>query len=607
MLYFPLQFNEKNLMPERTGAIVINNDGNVGLSPNALKNPNMRAIKIPEEPEIELPSIKDLDPLLAHQLEFTLSSYGDILPAEQLDHLRTFSERYVTSRHLRGAELETPELQTAREQKRAFHGEENHFFMVTCIDGRNIPTIMFTFIPRSEGGFIRTQAGDLAAFKQQFNSDEVRLDKNSDFYTRLKEILTKYPGESIYYGLDSHVGCAARGGMADAGGSTAQDGGLYEDVARKKKIAAELQRIGEELKSAGEPVATIIPDLFSFDPHKGTIIMGLKRYINDVDPEVGFSEEIREQLAQDGKIIDTWILLNDPIIVAELELHAPHRADFRSDYSGSVARNWQALTDLYNEGNGAVYRILKEKLHAIYDADGTLEEVLDHKAKLLMKNLVTRWSIGRNEPEWEFDTHQERVIAITERAYGPFIGNIDHFLVSSFEGDAEVLDNIQTANGLIRRFRRDRSIPDSSSDVLLIDNQAVIKDLIPNATPQEVETEWIKLQSVSCSIFSHIDWDNSAIQHYEPQHLRQIWYTALERARNEGFSIDSVAANKVFNGIWEVFNRMRAMLGHSAFSDHLKRGKTVVLNSIMDQNGRPRIIVPLIPHTNGSHPTLVQS
>jgi hypothetical protein len=261
------------------------------------------------------------------------------------------------------------------------------------------------------------------------------------------EVLTKYPDETIYYGLDSHVECAARGSMADAGGSTAGDGGLYEDIVRKKKIAAELQRVAQELKDSGKNVATLIPDLFSYDPHQGTMIMGLKRYLDTVDPETGFSPEVRAQLAREGKIIDTRDLLNDPAVITELEEHAPYHADFRTRYAESAARNWQALTDLYNEGQGPVYKMLVDKLHAIYDEDGTSDEIIDHKAKLLMKNLVTRWSIGRNDAEWEFDTHQERVIAITERAYGPFEGNIDHFLVTSFEGEDEVLGNVRYTSG----------------------------------------------------------------------------------------------------------------------------------------------------------------
>lgn len=335
--------------------------------------------------------------------------------------------------------------------------------------------------------------------------------------------------------------------------------------------------------------------------------MGLKRYIDDVDPETGFTPAIREQLAREGKIIDTWSILQEPEVIAELETHAPHQANFRLKYAESVAQNWQALTDLYDGGNGTIYRMLMQKLHAIYDEDGMDEEVLDHKAKLLMKNIVTRWSIGRNQEKWKYDKHQERVIAITERAYGPFPGNIDHFLVSSFEGEGEVLENIRRASGLIRQFRREGGIPDDPSDILLIDNQAVVKHLIPNASSEKIEAEWQKLQTVALDVFSHINWDSEEVMAYRPPDVRAMWYQAVGAAQlTDGEDINPIATNNVNNAIWEIFDRMRSIMRNSTFGNHLKDGKTIVLNSVMDQNGRARMIIPLIPHANGHHAGLIQ-
>lgn len=587
-----------NMSTERP--IQISDEGFVSLQPDSLVYHHTMESKI-EIPKVELPPLESLDTNLSRQLDSTLSLYEGVLPDEKLSRFKEFTERYYTSRYLRGDDLDTPELNTAREQKTAFHGEDNHFFLVTCIDGRNIPTIMFTFIPHSKGGFIRTQAGDLSAFKQQQQSGEVRLNKDSDYYKKLVSILRDYSAGTIYYGLDSHVGCAARGSMSADSGSIATDGGLYEDIVRKRKIAAELTRVAEELKESGEDVATIIPDLFSYDPHQGTMIMGLKKYVDMpdiVDPTVGFTPEVRSRLSEEGKIIDTWDLLHNPDVVQELETHVRHKADFRQDYAQSVAKNWQSLTDLYDSKNGAVYKLLMSKLEDIYGEDGKDEAELDHKAKLLMKNLVTRWSIAKNSPEWEYDTHQERVIVCTERAFGPFV-DIDHFLVSSFEGDNEVIANIKTSNGLIRKFRVEKTIPDDVNDVLLIDNQAVVKDLIPDAEDAEVATlEWQKIQGVALDAFSHINWDDPETDRYKHGDIEKLWKQAVIQSGEE---ISYVAGSSIADGLWEVFNRMRSVMRDHTINNHLADGKTIILNTIVDQNGRPRMILPLIPHANGHH------
>lgn len=126
-------------------------------------------------------------------------------------------------------------------------------------------------------------------------------------------------------------------------------------------------------------------------------MMGLKKYTDEIGPE-GFTPAVRAQLSAEGKIIDTWDLLHDEAIAAELDAHVPYAEGmFRKNYAKNVESNWQAITDLYDDGNGMIYKKLMSKLHTIYDEDQKPEEELAHKAKLLMKNLVTRWSIARND------------------------------------------------------------------------------------------------------------------------------------------------------------------------------------------------------------------
>ena len=541
----------------------------------------------------ELPPLVDMDSSLHAHFEAFIKLYEEKCDSEKLARFRTFTEQYLATRYHRGNELDAPELEEARELKQAFHGEGNYFFLVTCIDGRNMPTVMFTFIPHSNGGFIRTQAGDLQAFRVLQNSELTSLDTNSEFYKILVKLLQEYPDGTIYYGVDSHVGCAARGAISAAEGGTSKDGGLIDDVKRKKKIAIELERIVAGLKEQGMEVANLIPDPFSYDPHQGTMIMGLKKYVDEAGPD-GFTVEYRAQLATEGKIIDTWDLLHDAAVVEELERHVTHTADFKHDYPQSVLDNWKAITAVYDNGNGYIYKLLMGKLHAIYDGNGRSEAELEHKAKLLIKNLVTRWSIDRNDDDWDYDTHNERMIAITERAYGPYDA-IDQFMVSSFEGEESVKANLVTANNLIRRFRAEGGIPDKPDDVLLIDNQSIIKEFIPGNTPAEEQEVWARIESISYDLFSTIDWDSDEVRNWTVRNLEEKWLATLEKHYHE-VSIDAFVSSKIFSAIVELYTRMRSIVYDPQFASHLHQTRTIIMNTICDANGRPRIIVPLIPH-----------
>ncbi|MBP9798442.1 hypothetical protein KBC70_04850 [Candidatus Woesebacteria bacterium] len=539
----------------------------------------------------DIPMLKDLSQTVDRQLNEFLSLYDGRRDPETMERFRNFAETYLGSRFQRGNELDAPELNEARTLKDAFHGPNNHFFLVTCIDGRNMPTVMFTFVPHSNGGFIRTQAGDLSAFQVLQNSEDTRLDPQSDFHKALDELIKRYPGAHIYYGLDSHVGCAARGLMSGAQGKPVVDGGLRDDVTRKRKIAQELIRFSDYMKVHNPTAATLTPDPFSYDPHQGTMVMGLKKYIDDAGEE-GFTEEFRTQLITEGKIIDTWELLHDEKVIFELERCVSHTADFRTDYPQSVLENWRAITAIYDNGNGYVYTMLMGRLQSIY-GDEHDDEVLAHKAKLLIKNLVTRWSIGRNDHKWEFDKHNERMISISERAFGPYNGP-DHFMVSSFEGEDSVMANLLIANGLLRDFRAKGSIIDSPTDILMIDNQATVKSFSDRQTAEEDNQVWEQVGNLSFEIFSQIDWDDISVKNWTKDDIDRLWIETVDR-HHKVITVDAIASRRISQALWELFSRMRTIM-LSQFAQHLHETSTVVMNTLYDGNGRPRVIVPLVPH-----------
>ena len=109
----------------------------------------------------------------------------------------------------------------------------------------------------------------------------------------------------------------------------------------------------------------------------------------------------------------------------------PGTADFRNDYPRSLLSNWRATIKLYDQGNGEIFLLILEKLKYIYSKNSISETILKQKAKFLLKNLVTRFSIAGTSDKWPYANHQEEMIVITDGGYAPFPA-LDAFSPRSF-------------------------------------------------------------------------------------------------------------------------------------------------------------------------------
>ena len=179
------------------------------------------------------------------------------------------------------------------------------------------------------------------------------------------------------------------------------DGGLRADILSKLMTASGILYLRATLKESGEDVAEIIPTFFSYDPHSGGAVMGLEMHVNDEEvAKTGYTPELLDKLAKDGRIVRTLDLFKDNKVLEQLnEYIKPATADFSpKKYAISLLKNWQAITDLFADGRGYIYLKILEQLKNSYSLSGWIigstdsflrrtisDRPLKQKAKFLLK------------------------------------------------------------------------------------------------------------------------------------------------------------------------------------------------------------------------------
>lgn len=525
-----------------------------------------------------------------------------------------FNALKLRSRHRRAEDLGKKDAEgqgivdQAREKARRVIGEKHHHYFVTCIDGRNLPTIMMSHVPHF-GGAIRTQAGELFGFRESIGGKNVVLDQESFEATLIiKELLEGKPGETIFYSLDSHIGCAARGQLHQGSGGLETDNGLLMDIERKLRIAQGITDYAETLGKT-KKVANIIPQLFSYDPHDGTLHMGLEIHVDAVQ-DTGFTDEVLASLSAESKIVKTRDFLSNPEITKYLE-EAVVATDFRNQFAESLLSNWTAIETLYDNGNGPVYQTIRAALIQAYknggfeigNEDNLAEKqisylALENKSKVMLKNLVTRWSIAKDADEhhWPFAKHLEQGVVITDGGYGPFQPQEsdippDVFAVFSKEDPAFRLGHIKLGVSLIRNFRRAGSIQDPTGMLEGADfaeapvpvfNHAVLRNIAPET--------WQQLNAIDfMSVFSQIDWDDPIIKTWTVKNIQDMLQGAL---KDVTFSFGESSA--LVEGFWELFESVRHLMDDPEFRTWIVSGRVLLVNKLIDHDRQPQVFAPMV-------------
>src|SRR3989338_3379907 len=399
---------------------------------------------------------KQLENFITLQLNSCLQHYSDPILRKtmqtQFSWLKKFSILHFQTRIQRAQELNSLEVIAAKKLAKQYIGDKNHDFFVTCVDGRNMPTIMFSKPPQI-GGTLRTPAGVVNGFMEGQKRNTVYIDTDSYVVQQIMTLLHEKAGDTIYYGLDSHLGCAARAFIHSTEGGKQTDGGVRADIVNKMITAKGIVQLQKKLKDQWKQVAKIVPIFFSFDPSSGGVISGLELHVDNKEvANSGYTEEVLNKLASENKIVRTINLIKEKEVIKLLnEAIQSHSADFRNSYPQSLLRNWKATIKLYNQGSGKIFQLILSKLKHAYSNTTISDLTLKQKAKFLLKNLVTRYSIAGSDDAWPYASHQEELIVITDGGYAPFPA-LDAFAV--FPRDPFLLMNIKLTIDLIRTHRK---------------------------------------------------------------------------------------------------------------------------------------------------------
>ena len=521
--------------------------------------------------------------------------------------LEQFCILHYQSRIQRAKELTSPQVDKATLLANEYIGTKNHDFFVTCVDGRNIPTIMFSKPPHV-GGVIRTPAANVNGFFEGQGKKSVFVDKQAYIVQRIISLLRKKTGDTIYYGLDSHLGCAARAQLDTTEGGKQHDKGLRSDVLSKMVTARGILQLRQNLINDGEKVAKIVPIFFSYDPQTGGVISGLEIHINhEIVAKEGYTDQVLNILSSQDKVVRTLDLLKNETVTSLLKKYIfPGQADFRMSYQKSLLANWLSIIHLYQQGKGTLFKIIFNKLIKAYTVSGwevgtsdifwekkIAESTLKQKAKFLLKNLVTRFSISGTSTKWPFNTHQEEMTVITEGGYGPF-PKLDSF--SIFSHDLEnLISNTKLTIDLIRNFRYNDKIKNPVerdtfsrdeffSAPVLISNKHILRDF--------QEKSWQAIKNLkSDNHFAFIDWNSAVTLNLNKLDIEKY---ILKITREKIIHINFSDVLDFVDGIYMLFNRVRIMMKDKLFRQMIINGEIVVLNTLVDRNRMPRYIIPFV-------------
>ncbi len=562
-----------------------------------------------------LPSILDqqLVNFIKLQRDNCLARYGDASDKKEVniyfDWILEFARKYCISRIQRADDIGSHQVETARKLAWEFIGSKNHDFFATCVDGRNMPTVMFSKVPHV-GGVLRAPAGTVTGFMEGTEPKSVFIDDESFVVGEITRLLLEKPGETIFYGLDSHLGCAARGLIHSTEGGRQKDAGLRSDVMAKIMTAKGILKLAVNLQKKHADMAEIIPVFFSYDPHTGFVVAGLEANIDDPVVTVqGYTEDVLNRLAKEGRIVRTSDLIGEKVILGELgEVIEPKSARFREAFSESLLQNWEAIVKLYAEGNSKSFILILKRLEKAYTLSGwkigrqdilenyqISKRTLQQKAKFLLKNLLTRYSIAGASVHghWPFDKHQESMAVITDGGYAPF-SSLDAFSVFSRDLNA-LLPNAKLTLDLIRDFRRKGNSLDPVPEMKLMNDQfEAAPVLVVDKAILRVDDErlWQLLLHIDFNqVVSNLNWDDKKILSWNKDDIHKLIFSAV---LDRGTQINSHLAQKLVTVVWELFDRTRIMMKDKTFRHMILHGNIVLVNLIVDSDRRPRIIVPFI-------------
>lgn len=362
--------------------------------------------------------------------------------AREVEFLRFMYAHFIDSREERIQDIESAEVQEAIKIKTGLlpYGVPK---LVLCVDGR----VLAKLFAGLHGNALRIPAGDSKEFIPSKQDGHLVLPKHA---TLAKMIFKAFEtADALVEVLDSHVACAARGAVeADRLARELPDKGLYYDVLRKKQMGKALLSLVSDVYGNAKMLKVIQA---SFDPHSGYLYAGLEQDICLKDSRVttqGYTAEILDALAREGKILSTELFASGTPLVQEAFRQHKFDLNYETDYRHSTLQFWKAIAEMKN----ALSPLMIDRLKSVYPSlvDDAHAKDLEQRSILFLANAFTAF-LHHDNRKYPYGEHDESIVVGTHSEKGPFAR------VRSFSADpdsANFADMVKFMMNLVRGNRK---------------------------------------------------------------------------------------------------------------------------------------------------------
>lgn len=483
------------------------------------------------------------------------------------EFLKHFFTEFLKVRLSRSKELNSPEIREVNDKIIGLFGSK--LGITSCMDGRLPLTAIWGF-PMEAVRAMRVPGGDIPGFYLDLEAGETRLDPSSLFARKIEGQSDKeHP--TRFQVLNAHKSCAARGAIETNLGSKPKDGGLFQDVKKKREMGIALER-----------QFGIVPIIFVPDPETGFGYMGLgqdgllkeKIGIN----EKQYDDDIIADLVKDGRVISTKDIADE---MADKFAEFPVDVDWEQNYTRTAVQFWSNIASMSEDPE--VLNHVESKMRAVYSEGNGIEKIRSEeemrvRSLLVLSNAYLGWLYGQKGGH-PYKEHTESCVVIDFKNKGPF-NRYTAFVVAP--DIASVDDNTLMAQTIVRANRIGKKVVDDSELYPTPEQfrEAPVPVILKTEIPaQSTDAIWEDLKN--------LDWSeiqNSWIT--MPEAIFEQWALTKLGAQRHTTVVETV------NTLLEMRRNLQKLYRGST-QVLIERGGIVVLPILVSEDRKPQTIVPL--------------
>lgn len=481
--------------------------------------------------------------------------------------LSHFYTEFLKVRLSRSEELNSPEIKEVNDKIIGLFGSK--LGITSCMDGRLPLTAIWGF-PMEAVRAMRVPGGDIPGFYLDLEAGETRLDPQSLFARKIEGQSDKeHPTQ--FQVLNAHKSCAARGAIESNLGAQPADGGLFQDVKKKREMGLALER-----QFGIEPI------IFVPDPETGFGYLGLGQdsLLNEKigSNEKLYDDETIDRLVAEGRVISTKKVADE---LSEKFSQHPVNVDWETQYTQTAVQFWNNIASMTEDG--AVMDSLSTQLKDIYSEGNGVkkersEEEIRVRALLVLSNAYLGWLYGQKGGH-PYKDHSETCAVIDFKNKGPF-ERYTAFVVAP--DIASVDDNTLMAQTIVRSNRKGEKVRDDSGLYPTPDlfKEAPVPVILKTEIPaQSTDSIWTDLKN--------LDWSeiqNTWITMPEPTFAQ--WIQSKLGEQRHGTVVETVKT------LLEMRRNLQKLYRGSS-QVLIERGGIVVLPILVSEDRKPQTIVPL--------------